>query len=60
MVARNDKKDTWPAYRIAIKERPVTEANNEVRRSLASATGMCETLKELKDCLRDKLPDDNQ
>lgn len=28
--------------------------------SLASATGLSEALKELKDCLRDELPDDDQ
>ena len=71
---------------LAIKERQVTEANSEVRESLAqrargffrrpfkkwvdrinnflgslaSATGLSEALKELKDCLRDELPDDDE
>lgn len=70
---------------LAVKERQVTTANDNLRRSLservrgffrrpfskwvdvinnflgslAGATGFGEALKELKDCLRDELPDDH-
>jgi hypothetical protein len=33
---------------------------NNFLSSLASATGLSEALKELKDCLRDELPDDDE
>ena len=70
---------------LAVKERQVTDANQNLRESLlqptrsifrnpfkiwidrinnflgslASATGMSEALKELKDCLRDELPEND-
>ena len=70
---------------LDVKERQVTEANNELRESLShrarsffrkpfkkwvdrvnnflgsltAATGVSEALKELKDCLRDELPEDD-
>jgi hypothetical protein len=70
---------------LDVKERHVSQANAEVRESLAqrarsffrspfkkwvdrinnflgsiaSATGISEAIKELKDCLRDELPDDD-